>query len=227
MIAPKGARRRTLRRIIALLEEAYGAPRREASRRLLDILVRTVLSQNTSDVNSDRAYRSLRRRFPRWEAVLAARTDAVERAIHCGGLARTKARHIQGILRRLKAEHGGLSLEWLRPMSVEEAIGALGGLPGVGLKTITVTLLFGCGADICPVDTHVHRLARRIGLVEERTSRDRTFALLDELLPEGKGGSLHLNLIEHGRTVCKALRPMCGECVIERHCDHGRRLAMR
>ncbi|MFH0963935.1 MAG: endonuclease III [Planctomycetota bacterium] len=221
MIAAGRARRKTLSRIIALLEKDYGAPRRPRPGPLLDILIRTVLSQNTSDVNSDRAYRGLKMRFPAWGAVLGARRSAVERSIRCGGLAHTKAGHIQGVLRWLKRERGGLSLEWLRGMTVEEAVGALEGLSGIGLKTITVVLLFGCGADICPVDTHVHRLVRRIGLVEEKAGRNRTFWLLGELVPRGKGISLHLNLIEHGRRVCKALRPRCAQCPILADCEYG------
>jgi len=213
----------TVRKIVALLEKAYGVPHRATTREdPLDLLVGTILSQNTSDVNSHRAYQNLVMRFPTWHKVLAARLSSIERAIRCGGLAPTKARRIKSALAWVKKEHGELSLSHLRAMSVGDAIQHLGHLPGVGLKTVTVVMLFGCDADICPVDTHVHRLAKRIGLVAPTATRDATFEALQGLIPRGKGRSLHVNLINHGRTVCKAQRPRCRECVLRTHCDTGR-----
>ena len=225
MRSPKRALREKVRRIVGLLEKEYGIPPRGAAHDdPLDLLVGTILSQNTSDTNSHRAYRNLVERFPGWQEVLGARLSSIERAIRSGGLAPTKARRIKAVLAWVKKEHGTLSLSHLREMSVDDAIQHLGHLPGIGLKTVAVVMLFGCDADICPVDTHVHRLAGRIGLVEPKANRDATFTALRGLVPMGKGRSLHVNLITHGRTVCKAQRPHCGRCALCDVCNTGRRV---
>jgi len=207
------------RRIVRILEEAYGVPRGRKKREPLETLIHGVLSQNTTDVNSWRAYERLMGAFGSWDAVKRARVCSIERAIRCGGLSKVKAGRIKEILRRVEADFGALSLAALHKMDLDEALDRLRPLPGVGVKTVTVTLLFACGRDICPVDTHVHRLARRIGLVPGKSSRDRTFFALRPLIGRGKGYSLHCNLIRHGRSVCKAQRPRCGECTLRRQCD--------
>lgn len=219
----KGASQRALvrrtRRIVGLLEEAYGTPRVRKKREPLETLIRGVLSQNTTDTNSWRAYEQLIGTFGSWDAVKKGRVSSIERAIRCGGLSKVKAGRIKEILRRIEGEFGALSLRALHGMDLEEALARLLPLPGVGVKTVGVTLLFGCGMDICPVDTHVHRLARRIGLVADRSSRDQTFFALRRVIDSGKGYSLHCNLVRHGRAVCKAGRPRCLECVLRRKCD--------
>ena len=207
------------RRVVELLEAAYGVPSLRASDPL-EALIRAVLSQNTTDINSDRAYRRLTERFPDWHAVKKARVSSIERAIRCGGLANVKAPRIKEILSTIEEKFGKLSLDAVCPMSLDDALACLCTLPGVGVKTVAVVLLFACGKDICPVDTHVHRLVRRIGLIEGRASRDRTFFLLAELVPKGKGPSLHINLIRHGRAVCKSQRPGCDACLLRRLCAH-------
>ena len=207
------------RRIVRILEEAYGIPRARRKREPLETLIHGVLSQNTTDVNSWRAYERLMATFGSWDAVKRARVSSVERAIRCGGLSNVKATRIKEILRRIEADFGALSLAALHEMDLDEALERLCPLPGVGVKTVTVTLLFACGRDICPVDTHVHRLARRIGLVPEKSSRDQTFFALRPLIDKGKAYSLHCNLIRHGRTVCKAQRPRCRGCLLRRECN--------
>jgi len=207
------------RRVVRLLEEAYGVPRGRKKVEPLETLIHGVLSQNTTDVNSLRAYERLMDTFRSWEAVKKARVSSIEKAIRCGGLSKVKAGRIKEILRRIEADFGVLSLAALHEMDLVEALERLCPLPGVGVKTVTVTLLFACGRDICPVDTHVHRLSRRLGLVPEKSSRDQTFFALRPLIERGKGYSLHCNLIRHGRAICKSQRPRCGECVLRRECD--------
>lgn len=217
------SRKAHTRRIVSLLEKHYGVPERRPHGDPLDSLIHAILSQNTSDVNSGRAYQRLRQAFPTWEAVLKARSGSIERAIRCAGLAPTKAPRIKAALSAVKEQHGTLSLSRLCHMTFDEALDQLGPLPGVGVKTVAVVMLFACGADLCPVDTHVHRLVRRIGLVGENASRDQTFRELRRLVPRGKGLSIHINLIQHGRRACVAGRPRCGDCALRRQCATGMR----
>ena len=208
-----------VRRVLAALERANG-PYRWRREDPLGCLVGTILAQATNDVLADRAYRALRRRFPTWEGVLAARRAAVEAAIRSCGLSRQKAGAIQAFLAHLQATRGKLSLADLRRpgLDVDRALAELSSIPGVGIKTAAITLMFGCGADLCAVDTHLVRILRRLGIAPPKASPPRAFAVLRPLVPAGRGIDLHLQLIRHGRQTCKAGRPRCGECPLERMC---------
>jgi len=184
----------------------------------LDALVLTILSQNTNDVNRDRAFARLREHFPTWEAVRDAPPDAVVEAIRPAGLAPTKGPHIQAALRRISEERGALDLSFLANLPLEEARAWLLDMPGVGFKTAAIVLLFALGRPAFPVDTHVHRLAQRLGLIAEGTSRQEAHRLLEEVVPPDLYYSFHLNLIEHGRAVCHARRPACQNCVLRGEC---------
>jgi len=208
-----------VRRIEVTLRKEYGAPKVTPARTLLDALVETILSQNTTDTNSSRAFRALRRCFPCWNDVLAAPTAEIVAAIRSAGLANTKAPRIRTILARLQEEHGRLSLKYLGDMSDTAATDYLLSLPGVGPKTAACTLLFGMGRDVFPVDTHIHRLCRRLGIISKFASAERTQEEMAALVPKGRALSLHVNLIRHGRQVCKAQRPQCGGCVLVEMCD--------
>lgn len=208
-----------VRRIEAVLRKEYGVPVVAPARTLLDALVETILSQNTTDINSSRAFRALRQRFPRWSDVLAAPTGDLVAAIRCAGLANTKAPRIKSILARLREEQGRLSLKHMGRMNNAAAMDYLLSLPGVGPKTAACTLLFGMGRDIFPVDTHIHRLCRRLGIVSRFASAERTQDEMAALVPKGRALSLHVNLIRHGRRVCKAQRPQCANCVLVGMCD--------
>ncbi|MBM3890870.1 MAG: endonuclease III [Verrucomicrobia bacterium] len=188
----------------------------------MDELVGTILSQNTTDVNSSRAFRSLRSRFWRWEDVLVAPTSEVARAIWLAGLANTKAPRIQAILRQIKAERGRLSLAHLRRMNNAAAMNYLLSLHGVGPKTAACVLLFGMGRDIFPVDTHIHRLCRRLGIVSPFASAEQTQEQMAGVIPKGGALSLHINLIRHGRRICRAQRPRCAACVLASICPWAR-----
>jgi endonuclease-3 len=193
----------------------------------LSELVLTILSQNTNDVNRDHAWHRLRERFPgpNWREVMDAPTEELAAAIRPGGLADTKAPRIQGALSTILAERGELSLDFLAHMPVEEAKAWLMRLKGVGPKTAAIILLFALGRPAFPVDTHVHRLSRRLGLIPSKTSREKAHRLLEELLPSEIYYSFHINLIGHGRQVCGARVPRCAICVLQEHCDYYRRSA--
>ncbi len=216
--------KRKLNSVIKHLERQYGRPHIKPRTEPLDSLVATILSQSTSDVNSGRAYDSLRRAFPTWRQVAAARAASVARAIKSGGLARQKAARIVKLLRLVEKERGRLSLRFLHRMNTMEAVRWLVSFQGVGLKTACVVLAFACGRDIFPVDTHVERVSGRLGLVPAGTNAARVHYMLDPAIPGGGKLSLHLNLIRLGRELCKAQRPLCGSCFMRSVCDCFKRV---
>ena len=209
---------RRVRAILRRLERHFGplTPPRAADP--LDELILTVLSQHTSDVNADRAFMSLRDAFPTWDQVVAAPEAALADAIRSGGLANTKAPRIQAILREVHQREGAYDLSRLRGMTDAEARGYLTSLPGIGPKTAAVVLSFALGRDTIPVDTHVHRVARRLGLVPAKASAERADRLLHDLVPDGLRTSLHVGLIRLGREICKAPTPRCGLCPLKDLC---------
>lgn len=183
-------------------------------------LVSTIISQNTNDTNRDRAFERLRERFPTWEEVRDGPEEAVVEAIRPAGLGPTKAPRIQGALRRITGKEGEISLDFLRGMPTGEARDWLTGLPGVGPKTAAIVLCFALGKPAFPVDTHVHRMSGRLGLIPEGTNRERAHEVLEEVVPEGIYYSFHLNLIAHGRAVCHSRGPECERCVLRDACDY-------
>ena len=200
----------------------YGEPQRKEKLDPLSELIQTVLSQNTADVNTERAYASLRQRFPTWQDVLDAPTAEVADAIRLGGLARIKAPRIQSILRRLQQERGALSLDMLEAMPVDQARAYLLSFDGVGPKTAACVLLFSLDKPALPVDTHVHRVSRRVGLVPAKATAEQANALLEGLLPPDLYYPFHLNVIRHGRTLCVAGKPRCHLCPLTSVCDYYR-----
>ncbi|MBN1270262.1 MAG: endonuclease III [Kiritimatiellae bacterium] len=209
---------RSIREVHAKLATAYGPLPRIARKPPLDSLIETILSQNTSDVNSGRAFASLRRAFPRWDQVERAKPAAIARAIRQGGLAQVKSVVIKRALQAVRAREGRLSLECLRRMSNQEVRDYLLSLPGVGIKTASCVLLFSLGRAVFPVDTHVFRTTRRLGWLPERVKVDDATAYLDPRIPERLRFGLHIYLVWHGRRTCPAHNPRCAECPISRHC---------
>ena len=181
-------------------------------------LVYTVLSQHTSDANSTRACASLRAAFPAWEDVLEADSERLAEAIWAGGLARVKAPRIKAILQAIKDKRGRLELDFLRDMSVPDARAWLRQLPGVGPKTAGCVLLFALDKPAMVVDTHVHRVAKRLGLLYARCTAEQAHDVLETLAPPESYLPFHIYLITHGRRVCKAQRPRCEACVLENGC---------
>jgi endonuclease III len=185
---------------------------------VIDEIVATVLSQHTSDINSERAFAQLKASFPTWDQVAHAPVTLVADAIRSGGIADQKARRIQQILAAIEQREGRISLDRLNDLD-DDAVGTyLESLPGVGPKTAACVLTFAMGRAAFPVDTHVHREAIRLGWIEAKTTADKAHRLLTPMIPPGIRYDLHVALIVHGRTVCKAQRPRCDACVLRDLC---------
>jgi endonuclease-3 len=184
----------------------------------LDELVLTVLSQHTSDLNAERAFASLRQAYPDWRAVVDDGSSHVADTIRSGGLANTKAPRIQEILREVADREGAYSLDRLRDMSDADAREYLTSLPGIGPKTAAVVLSFALGRDAMPVDTHVHRVTRRLGIVPDKVSAERADRILHDLVPDGLRTPLHVAFIRLGREICKAPIPRCAQCPLKDLC---------
>jgi endonuclease-3 len=184
----------------------------------LEELVLTVLSQHTSDTNAERAFDALRAAYPTWDEVVRARSAALADVIRSGGLANTKAPRIQAILREVRDREGAFNLAVLRDLDDREARDYLTSLPGVGPKTAAVVMAFALGRNTIPVDTHVHRVSGRLGLIPPRTSAEKAHRLLDEIVPDDLKTPMHVGLIRLGREVCKAARPRCQACPLRDVC---------
>jgi endonuclease-3 len=226
--APSSALRRRTTRIAKVLEHHLGIPeRRKSPSDPLDMLVATILSQNTNDRNSHRAYTELRRRFPTWEHVATATPAALRSAIRTGGMAHQKSVRILETLEAVRHKYGKYDLSPIRRKTSEIIMRELTALKGVGTKTAACVLLFSLGRDVFPVDTHVHRLCTRLGLASGSRSPDETFALMRNLVPPGKSHSLHTNLIRFGRTVCRSSNPRCDICPLFRQCTYEGRITLK
>lgn len=182
------------------------------------MLIATILSQNTNDKNSHRAYTLLRARYPQWEDVAAAPVRSVIAAIRSGGMAAQKAVRIKEILRNVRDEFGGYTLESIRRWHSDAVLERLTALKGVGPKTAACVLLFSLGRDLFPVDTHVHRICARLALAPGARTPEETFTIMRDLVPAGHGYSFHTNLIRFGRKVCRSAHPACGECPLQELC---------
>lgn len=204
--------------IIELLRAAYGPLPRRERRAPLDELVLGVLSQNTSDVNSERAFNRLKASFPDWRSVAQASVAKIEKAIRPGGLAPTKAVRIKALLDEVRRREGPLELRTPASLPLDEAKAWLESLPGVGPKTAAVVLLFSFDRPAMPVDTHVHRVARRLGLIAQKASTRQAQETLEAMASPEQMYDFHVYLIAHGRRVCVARRPRCPECALRRGC---------
>jgi len=209
--------------IVQNLERAYGVPvNKWSGSDVLDMLVSVILSQATSDVNSDRTYDALKRRFPTWDAALRAREETIADTIRLGGLANQKAAVIKNLLKEIKEREGSLDLSHLRGASPEEAARYLSEFRGIGPKTVACTLLFACDKETFPLDTHIFRVLRRIGLIPPKCSDEFAHRVMNRVVPRGKFYSFHVNLIRHGRALCRPRDPACERCPVVEYCDYGR-----
>ena len=189
----------------------------------LDELIFTVLTQNTSDINAERAYDELRKRFPTWEAVMEAPLNEVKDAIRRGGLANIKSVRIINILRHIYDLRGNFNIDDLKALSLDEARKWLMALPGVGIKTASVVCAFSLDLPAMPVDTHIHRVSKRLELVGKRMNAEHAHYHLESLVPAEERFLFHMLLITHGRKLCKAIRPRCSECPLASFCPSASR----
>ena len=208
-----------IEQILDLLQEEYGAPEWKPHNDPVSVLVRTILSQNTSDANSGAAFQSLTDCFSRWEDMIDADVDYIARCIRGGGLGKIKAQRIKQTLREIAQKRGQLELDFLRQMSPSAAQGWLEELKGVGPKTACCVLLFSLGIPALPVDTHILRVSKRLGLLGSRTSPQEAHRLLREIVPPESVYQFHISVIEHGRRICRARQTRCRDCALARLCQ--------
>lgn len=207
------------------LLDFYGQPAWRNPFPPVDELVSTILSQNTNDINRDRAYQSLRRQFSTWEAVRDADPASVVAAIRSAGLANQKGPRIQQVLREITGERGSLELNFLKELPLEEARAWLKKFKGVGPKTAAIVLLFSLGRPAFPVDTHIYRVTGRIGLRPEKMTVEDAHVHLEKLFPPETYFAAHLNIIRLGREICSARKPACERCPLQEICDYALSLA--
>lgn len=206
------------RACIRILEEEYGIPEGEKIDPV-DLLVMTILSQNTSDTNSLRAFANLKKAYDDYEKLILAPAEEVADIIREGGLADIKARRIKAALLKIKEDRGVINIGFLKDMEKDAAMQYLVSLPGVGPKTASVVLLFAFDLPFLPVDTHVFRVSQRLGLVPKDVSIEKAQAILERIVPPENYHSLHLNLINHGRLICRARGPRHEKCALKECCD--------
>lgn len=211
-------------KLAAALAKEYGYPEWRQHIPPVDELVNTILSQNTSDTNRDVAFDALKAKFPEWEQVRDAPVEGVIEAIRPAGLANQKGPRIQAALRYLTETQGAITLDHLADMPVEEAKVWLTSINGIGPKTAAIILLFAMNKPAFPVDTHVHRVTKRLGLIEQSINAEKAHVILEEIVPQEDFYAFHLQVIQHGRQVCNARSPKCGICVLQDQCDYFQNL---
>ncbi len=206
-----------------ILEQEYGPLEWHSYQDPIDVLIGTILSQNTSDANSGRAFASLKASFDSWEAVASAPAEHIAQTIKSGGLCQIKAARIKQVLEQIEKEQGHISLDFLNAKTMAEAEDYLMRLPGVGHKTASCVLLFSLGKPSLPVDTHVFRVAKRLGLIDSRASIEKAHSLLQEQISPSKVYQFHIHMIEHGRQICHARQPRCNRCILRGACPSSLR----
>lgn len=197
----------------------FGKPPRNFSSDPLDILIATILSQNTNDLNSHKAFLNLKKEYEDYNQLISVDIKKIEKVIKVAGLGKQKAKTIKNFLIKLKKEKGVLNLNFLKKLSVDEALVYLTNFEGIGSKTAACVLLFGLHKNVCPVDTHVHRVLNRIGLVKT-SNREKTFQFLIENLPDKIAHEFHTNLIKLGRSFCTSQNPKCFDCPLKKLCKY-------
>ncbi len=212
--------RQRLIQVRDILRNTFGTPTWHLELPAVDELVCTILSQNTNDINRDKAFQALKARYPSWEAVRDADPGELEYVIRIAGLANQKGPNIQAALRDITAERGEIDLDWLRGTDAETARKWLVGLRGVGPKTAAIVMVFALGMPAFPVDTHVYRVTGRIGLRPAELDITKTHAYMEQIADPADYGTLHLNLIDLGREICQARKPKCPICPIRHLCQY-------
>lgn len=211
---------RKIKLVDSKLTEMYGEKKQSKFSDPTEELIFTVLSQNTNDLNRDRAFDSLTSRFGSWREISAARTSSVASAIRVGGLANIKARRIKKILRQIGERSEDHSISFIKKMADNEAWEYLMSFDGVGPKTASCVMMFSLGRDFMPVDTHVHRVSRRLGIIPENMNAEKAHDRYREMNLPVSLYRLHLNMIQHGRTLCRPGKPKCAKCGLKNQCDY-------
>jgi len=210
---------RSIKILSNLLDKEYGKNRLKPSLDPLSELIRTILSQNTSDHNSQRAFQNLKNSFKSWEELKDAPLKKIVQSIKIGGLEKIKAERIKKILNQIYKQRGRVSLSFLKRWDTERVKEYLSGFKGVGEKTVACVLLFSLGRPVMPVDTHILRVTQRLGLIPLKTDSKKAHLFLQDMISPGLVYSFHLNLIEHGRKICRARIPLCGDCFLFKGCE--------
>jgi endonuclease-3 len=203
---------------IELLIREHGNREWQPRQDPISVLIQTILSQNTSDMNSKRAFDSLMHSFNTWNNVTGASVEEIAYSIRAGGLGEIKARYIKKVLEEIRRERSELALDFLKQLPLDEARDWLRQLPGVGMKTASCVLLFSWNKPALPVDTHVFRVAKRLELIDFKASIEQAHRLLESVVPHDAVYRFHVLFIEHGRKVCKAQRPRCRQCILKETC---------
>ncbi|HMQ70669.1 MAG TPA: endonuclease III, partial [Ignavibacteria bacterium] len=208
-----------LSKVISRLDEHFGKPFDHSKKppEILDVLIATKLSQNTTDKSSFKAYTNLKQKFGTWENVAGIKTEAIKDCIKVCGLSNTKAKNIKEMLVAMKKNYGTLDLSFMKKYENEKVYEEFLQYDGIGVKTISCVLIFAMGRDAFPVDTHVHRVLNRLGLVNTN-SAEKTFEAIKDKIPDGKRYELHNNLIKFGRNICRSNNPLCGKCFLYSLC---------
>ena len=218
VVSPRKKGQITLQEAFRLLEMEQGVAEWNPRYDGISELLFTILSQHTSDLNSLRAFNSLQDTFGAWEQVAQADPEVIARAIHMGGLSRVKAPRIKAVLQAIQAKRGNLDISFLKGIPMPEAKAWLRELPGVGPKTAAIVLCFAMGMPAMPVDTHIYRVSKRLGLIGPKATAEQAHDLLEAAIDPDQVFAFHVYLITHGRQVCKARRPLCQECVLNKGC---------
>ena len=209
-----------LEKAMEVLNDTYGVPEPAGRDDPVHSIILTILSQNTNDRNRDVAAKRLFERFDSPEDILEADIKDIEEAVRPAGLGPTKARRIKSLLERIREEKGEITLDHVNKMGNEEAKKYLKSFDGIGPKTAAVTLLFVFDKPVMPVDTHVHRVSKRIGLIDRNTNRKKAHDILENMVPDDRIYEFHINLIRHGRKTCTARNPDCENCPLRDICDY-------
>jgi endonuclease-3 len=213
--------RATARYVIQNLRKVYGKPKPFPKLDPLDVLIETILSQSTTNVNSQRTFEQLKARFPDWEQARRARVTSIETAIRSGGLARQKSKRIKELLNEIHKRRGSLDLSFLARAPLEKAKEFLGSFKGIGPKTAACTLLFACRRPVFPIDVHIFRIARRLGWLPDRGSDEEAHRVMEGIVPREQYFEVHINLIRHGRTICRPQKPLCQQCCLLDYCEYA------
>lgn len=209
-----------IRNVNSQLIKYYGIPKRSIPLPdPLDLIIATILSQNTNDNNSFKAYKNLRSNFKNWDALAQANLASIEKQIKIAGLGKQKSQAIKNLLVTLIQKYGETTLVHLSKMNNEEIFNELISFNGIGVKTASCVLLFSLDRNICPVDTHVHRIVNRTGILSGKTP-EKSFAKLNQNFPAGIAHQFHTNLIRLGREICRPNKPLCPHCPIKIKCKY-------